>query len=75
MFTDWLCDSIVLRQSIKLTSRNSDGSTIDFLRLEGLLRMAVALDGDKFAHPASARMIALAIQNEVDRFSRLRTNE
>ena len=28
--------------------------------------MAVALHGDKLAHPASARMIALAVENKVD---------
>ncbi len=58
-----------------LTSRNSDRNSIDVLRLEGLLRMAVTLHGYQLAYPASARMIALAIQNEVDGFRRLRTNE
>ena len=37
--------------------------------------MAVAVDGNQLAHPASARMIALAVQNKVDGFRRLRTHE
>jgi hypothetical protein len=51
------------------------GSTIDFLGLEGLVRMAVTLHGNQLAYPASARMIALAVQNKVDCLSRLRTDE
>ena len=51
------------------------GGSIDVLSLEGLLRMAVALDRNQLAYPASARMIALTIQNEVNGFRRLRTDE
>ncbi len=51
------------------------GSAIDFLGLEGLIRMAVAFHGNQLAYSASARMIALAIQYKVDGLSRLRTNE
>jgi hypothetical protein len=58
-----------------LTSHNSNGRTIDFLGLEGLICMAIALHGNQLAHPASARMIALAVQNKVDGFRCLRTNE
>ncbi len=37
--------------------------------------MLYPLYGDQFAHPTSARVIALAIQNKINGFSRLRTNE
>ena len=37
--------------------------------------MAVAVDGNQLAHPAAARMIALAVQNKVDGLGRLRTDE
>ena len=37
--------------------------------------MAVAGDGNQLAHPAPARMIALAIENKVDGLCRLRTDE
>ena len=57
--------------SIRVSCRRGRVSTIDFLGLEGLLRMAVACHANQFAHPASARMIALAVQNKVDGFSRL----
>ena len=47
------------------------GGAIDVLRLEGLIRMAVACHANQLAHPASACMIALAVQNKVDGFCRL----
>jgi hypothetical protein len=37
--------------------------------------MAITRHANQLAHPASARMIALAVQNKVDGFSRLRTDE
>ena len=37
--------------------------------------MAVAGDGNQLSHPAPPRMIALAVQNEVDSLGSLRTNE
>jgi hypothetical protein len=51
------------------------GRTIDFLCLEGLIRMAVTLHANQLAYTASARMIALAIQNKVNGLGRLRTDE
>ena len=47
------------------------GSAIDFLGLEALLRMAVAVHGNQLAHPAPAHGIALAMENEIDGFAGL----
>ena len=65
-------DSVSIRVSCRRCCRVS---AIEFLCLEGLVRMAVALHANQFAYPASARMIALAIQNKVDGLGRLRTDE
>ena len=46
--------------------RRRRGSPVDFLRLEGLLRVAVALHGDKLAHPAPTRGIAFAVENVIN---------
>src|SRR6185312_15053480 len=51
------------------------GSTIDLLRLEAAVLMAVAGNRNQLSHPAAARMIAFAIENKVDGLGRLRTNE
>ena|SRR5579872_1657083 len=56
-------------------SRFRRGSVVDFLRLEGLIRMAVAVHANQLSDPAPARMIALAIQNKVDGLGCLGTNE
>ena len=37
--------------------------------------MAIAVDGNQLAHATPARMVALAIENEVDGFCCLRTHE
>src|SRR5579884_2031898 len=50
-------------------------STIDLLRLEAAVLMAVAGNGNQLSHPAAARMIAFAIENKVNSLGRLRTNE
>ena len=48
---------------------------VDFRGLEGLVRLVVAVHSDKLAHPAPARVISLAIENEVDGFGSLGTYE
>ena len=47
------------------------GSSIDFLSLEALLRVAIAVHSNQLAHPASAHGIALAMENEIDGFAGL----
>ena len=45
--------------------RRRGGSPVDFLRHEALVRVAVSTHGDQLAHPASARGIALAVENKI----------
>src|SRR5580698_9612069 len=51
---------------VLLLSSNTSRSAIDFFRLEGLFCMVVSSDMDQLSDAAFARVIALAIQNEVD---------
>ena len=56
---------VSIRQSRLNLRRRRGGSPVDFLCLEGLVRMAVSLHGDQLAYPASARGIALAVENKI----------
>ena len=48
---------------------------IDFLGLEGLVRVAIAQHANQLAHTAPARGIALAVEDEIDGLGRFGTDE
>ena len=64
-----VCPIRIFRSSTQC--RCSRGSSIDFLSLEALLRVAIAVHSNQLAHPASAHGIALAMENEIDGFAGL----